>query len=110
MIEHANSVEEGTRYVVAECLGKVTLINYEIFLPELIKNLSSESSYVRDTVITAVRFTISDAPHDIDLLLKNYMNEVLKTLEDVDINVRRVALNTFNSTIHNKPTLVRDSL
>lgn len=110
LIEHANSVEEGTRYVVAECLGKVTLINYEIFLPELIKNLSSESSYVRDTVITAVRFTISDAPHDIDLLLKNYMNEVLKTLEDVDINVRRVALNTFNSTIHNKPTLVRDSL
>lgn len=34
----------------------------------------------------------------------------MKTLEDPDLNVRRVALVTFNSAAHNKPSLIRDLL
>ena len=33
--------------------------------------------------------------------------EFLKTLEDPDLNVRRVALVAFNSAAHNKPSLIR---
>lgn len=36
--------------------------------------------------------------------------DFLKTLEDPDLNVRRVALVTFNSAAHNKPSLIRDLL
>lgn len=36
--------------------------------------------------------------------------DFLKTLEDPDLNVRRVALVTFNSAAHNKPSLIRELL
>lgn len=40
----------------------------------------------------------------------NFSGDFLKTLEDPDLNVRRVALVTFNSAAHNKPSLIRDLL
>lgn len=36
--------------------------------------------------------------------------DFLKTLQDDDINVRRVALVMFNSVAHNKPSLIRGLL
>uniref|UniRef100_A0A8C7ITA8 Cullin associated and neddylation dissociated 1 n=1 Tax=Oncorhynchus kisutch TaxID=8019 RepID=A0A8C7ITA8_ONCKI len=78
LLKHCECAEEGTRNVVAECLGKLTLIDPETLLPRL----------------------------------KGYLlsGDFLKTLEDPDLNVRRVALVTFNSAAHNKPSLIRDLL
>lgn len=36
--------------------------------------------------------------------------DFLETLQDPDLNVRRVALALFNSAAHNKPSLIRDLL
>ena len=44
------------------------------------------------------------------MLLKECLGRFLNALQDTDINVRRVALVTFNSAAHNKPSLVRDLL
>jgi cullin-associated NEDD8-dissociated protein 1 len=49
-------------------------------------------------------------PQLIDNLLKECLGKFLNALQDADINVRRVALVTFNSAAHNKPSLVRDLL
>ena len=49
-------------------------------------------------------------PQVIDPLLKDCIGEFLQTLQDPDLNVRRVALVTFNSAAHNKPPLIRDLL
>uniref|UniRef100_A0A673A3V2 Cullin-associated and neddylation-dissociated 1 n=1 Tax=Sphaeramia orbicularis TaxID=375764 RepID=A0A673A3V2_9TELE len=78
LLKHCECQEEGTRNVVAECLGKLTLIDPETLLPRL----------------------------------KGYhaVSDFLKTLEDPDLNVRRVALVTFNSAAHNKPSLIRELL
>uniref|UniRef100_A0A4W3IUM1 Cullin-associated and neddylation-dissociated 1 n=1 Tax=Callorhinchus milii TaxID=7868 RepID=A0A4W3IUM1_CALMI len=110
LLKHCECAEEGTRNVVAECLGKLTLIDPETLLPRLKGYLESGSSYARSSVVTAVKFTISDHPQPIDPLLKNCIGDFLKTLEDPDLNVRRVALVTFNSAAHNKPSLIRDLL
>uniref|UniRef100_A0A8C1WA25 Cullin-associated and neddylation-dissociated 1 n=1 Tax=Cyprinus carpio TaxID=7962 RepID=A0A8C1WA25_CYPCA len=110
LLKHCECTEEGTRNVVAECLGKLTLIDPETLLPRLKGYLLSGSSYARSSVVTAVKFTISDHPQTIDPLLKNCIGDFLKTLEDPDLNVRRVALVTFNSAAHNKPSLIRDLL
>uniref|UniRef100_A0A8C9SYV7 Cullin-associated and neddylation-dissociated 1 n=1 Tax=Scleropages formosus TaxID=113540 RepID=A0A8C9SYV7_SCLFO len=110
LLTHSECAEEGTRNVVAECLGKLTLIDPETLLPRLKGYLLSGSSYARSSVVTAVKFTISDHPQAIDPLLKNCIGDFLKTLEDPDLNVRRVALVTFNSAAHNKPSLIRDLL
>ncbi|CAB0035380.1 unnamed protein product [Trichogramma brassicae] len=130
--KHCECVEEGTRNVVAECLGKLTLINPVELLPDLRKLLLSESPLMRTTVVTAIKFTISDQvhknqifinflhkltlkhillqPQPIDPLLKQNLSVFLEALEDADLNVRRVALVAFNSAAHNKPILVRDLL
>ncbi|XP_074734849.1 cullin-associated NEDD8-dissociated protein 1-like isoform X2 [Strix uralensis] len=68
------------------------------------------SPHARSTVVTAVKFTIADQPQPIDALLKGCIGDFLKTLQDPDLNVRRVALAMFNSAAHNKPSLIRDLL
>ncbi|XP_065221678.1 cullin-associated NEDD8-dissociated protein 1 [Planococcus citri] len=110
LFRHCECSEEGTRNVVAECLGKLTLINPSSLLPELKESLNSDSALMRTTVLTAVKFTICDQPQAIDPLLKQNIGHFLKSLEDPDMNVRRVALVAFNSAAHNKPSLVRDLL
>jgi cullin-associated NEDD8-dissociated protein 1 len=100
----------GTRNVVAECLGKLTLLDPHTLMPELQKYLDCPSPLARSTVVTAIKFTITDQPQAIDSLLKECLGKFLNALQDTDINVRRVALVTFNSAAHNKPSLVRDLL
>ena len=79
----------GTRNVVAECLGKLCLICPEQLLPQLQSALSSPSPLMRTTVVTAMKFTISDQPQPIDALLKNSIGDFLSALTDPDLNVRR---------------------
>uniref|UniRef100_A0A8D0B7K8 Cullin associated and neddylation dissociated 2 (putative) n=1 Tax=Salvator merianae TaxID=96440 RepID=A0A8D0B7K8_SALMN len=110
LFKHCECTEEGTRNVVAECLGRLTVVNPSQLLPRLKKQLSSGSPYARSTVVTAIKFTISDQPQPIDPLLKGCIGDFLKTLQDPDLNVRRVALAMFNSAAHNKPSLIRDQL
>lgn len=110
LFRHCKCGEEGTRNVVAECLGKLTLIDPSTLLPRLQESLASDSALMRTTVLTAVKFTISDQPQAIDPLLRVNIGKFLSALEDPDLNVRRVALVAFNSAAHNKPSLVRDLL
>lgn len=60
LFHHCECSEEGTRNLVAECLGKLTLIDPPTLLPNLQSYLGSKSALARSTVVTAVKFTISD--------------------------------------------------
>lgn len=57
LFKHCECDEEGTRNVVAECLGKLCLIEPEKLLPELKKVLSSPSAKMRTTVVTGKKRT-----------------------------------------------------
>ncbi|NWY72366.1 CAND1 protein, partial [Erithacus rubecula] len=110
LLEHCECTEEGTRGVVAECLGRLALVSPAELLPRLRKHLSAGSPHARSTVVTAIKFTITDQPQPIDALLKDCIGDFLQTLQDPELNVRRVALALFNSAAHNKPSLIRDLL
>lgn len=110
LMDHCECPEEGTRNVVAECLGKLTLVHPEKLLPKLKNYLTSPSPLIRSTVITSLKFMISDQPQPIDALLRISMGDFLESLDDQDLNVRRVALVAFNSAAHNKPSLIRELL
>lgn len=110
LVQNCQSPEEGTRNLVAECLGKLTLVNPEQLLPRLKQQLKAGSALARSTVVTAIKFTIVDQPAPIDALLKDCIGDFLSTLQDEDINVRRMALVMFNSAAHNKPSLIRGRL
>ncbi|CAK1601877.1 unnamed protein product [Parnassius mnemosyne] len=108
--KHCQCAEEGSRNVVAECLGKLCLLEPQDLLPHLKEFLKSPEPLTRTTAVTAVKFTISDQPQAIDPLLRACMSELMVPLRDEELCVRRVALVAFNSAAHNKPSLVRDLL
>ncbi|CAF1035513.1 unnamed protein product [Didymodactylos carnosus] len=114
LFAHCECSEEGTRNVVAECLGKLTLLEPEKLLPILresfLKNQTDDKAHVRSTILTAVKFTILDQPQHIDNILRLYIKDFLNALEDPNIHIKRVALVLFNSAAHNKPVLIRDLL
>ncbi|KAL0093191.1 TATA binding protein interacting protein [Phycomyces blakesleeanus] len=102
--------EEGTRTVVAECLGKLALTDPRKFLPQLEERLSSPSAHVRATVATAIKYAVVDPSQAYDDLLKPILSQFLILLQDPDLNVRRLALLAINSAVHRKPYLIRDVL
>ena len=77
---HTECTEEGTRNVVAECLGKLCLMSPAALLPKLKASLTSQSALMRTTVVTAMKFTISDQPQPIDQLLRAEIGHFLTTL------------------------------
>lgn len=110
LFKHGECSEEGSRNVVAECLGKLVLVQPDELLPRLQAALQSESALMRTAVVSAVKFTISDQPQPIDALLRQCIGQFLFALQDPEPSVRRVALVAFNSAVHNKPSLVRELL
>lgn len=110
LFKYCECSEEGSRNVVAECLGKLVLVKPEKLLPSLQLALNNDSPLMRTAVVSAIKFTISDQPQPIDSLLRQYIGHFLRALQDPEPAVRRVALVAFNSAVHNKPSLVRDLL
>ncbi|KAJ3353748.1 Cullin-associated NEDD8-dissociated protein 1 [Entophlyctis luteolus] len=108
--EHAR--EEGTRTVIAECLGKLLVSNTQHYLPQLVAGLQSPASVVRATVVMAIRHTFTDVASttELDETLIEAILPFLRLLEDPDLSVRHVALTTLNSAAHNKPYLISKSL
>ena len=60
LIKHCECAEEGTRNVVAECIGKLTLLDPATLIVKLENYLDSTSPLARSTVVTAIKFTITD--------------------------------------------------
>ncbi|KAG0258254.1 Cullin-associated NEDD8-dissociated protein 1 [Mortierella polycephala] len=110
LFDNCESQEEGTRNVVAECLGKLTLTDPYKFLPELQSRLRSESPQIRGTVVSAFKYTFTDNTRSYDELLRPLIVEFLSLMKDSDLNVRRLSLSTLDAAAHNKPYLIRDVL
>ena len=53
LFSHCESTEEGTRNVVAECLGKLTLVDPLRLLPQLKVCVNSQALGISDSVYTA---------------------------------------------------------
>jgi cullin-associated NEDD8-dissociated protein 1 len=60
LIKNCECTEEGTRNVVAECLGKLTLLDPHLLMNKLQSYLDCSSPLARSTVVTAIKFTITD--------------------------------------------------
>ena len=55
------------------------------FLPTRQENLTNPAAYVRSTVVTAFKYTITDQPQLIDVLLKACIGDFLETLRDPEL-------------------------
>lgn len=110
LFQNCESEEEGTRNVVAECLGKLAIISPNDLVPHFLEKIKSPSAHTRSTVVTALKFAIVEKPHDIDKLLLPNMHTFLDCIKDSDLNVRRNTLLALNYAAHNKPALIHEIL
>ena len=101
------SKAEDNKAIGAECIGQLTVIEPETFLPLVKTYLNKSDAASRGMVIQAIRFTFADSDERIDGILKPLLVKMLTTmLDDSDLENRRLSLSTFNSAVHNKPDLV----
>lgn len=76
---------DGTRNLAAECLGKITLTNPASYLGQLQSRLQADSPGTRAAVITAIRFTFTDASTAYDDLLAPLIVQFLSLMKDSDL-------------------------
>jgi len=103
--------EEGVSNVAAECLGRLTAVSPDAVTPQLKVLLPSPSAATRATVISCIRFAVTElGAGPLPVSLQSHLLEFLATLEDPDLKVRRGAVLTLNCLAHNKPTGIKDQL
>ena len=90
---------DGTRNIAAECLGKITLTNPATHLGQLQSRMQATSAGTRAAVITAIRFTFSDASSAYDDLLAPLIVQFLSLMHDPDL-VRKSLYGRRLSLIH----------
>lgn len=106
--QHCENKEEGVRNMVAECLGKLALIDAETIIPWLITSCNPETTSLltRWTAVTAFKFCLISCV--VAQQMKSRMQAFLETLHDEDITVRRASLLSLNSVAHHQPKLIQD--
>ncbi|XP_072955523.1 cullin-associated NEDD8-dissociated protein 1 isoform X1 [Typha angustifolia] len=110
LFNHCESDEEGVRNVVAECLGKIALIEPKKLIPALKERTTSPTAFTRATVVIAVKYAIVERPEKIDEFLHSEISTFLMLIKDNDRHVRRAAVLALSTAAHNKPNLIKGLL
>ncbi|XP_042006744.1 cullin-associated NEDD8-dissociated protein 1-like [Salvia splendens] len=110
LFNHCESDEEGVRNVVAECLGKIALIEPGKLVPALKDRTSSPAAFTRATVVIAVKYSIVERQEKIDEILYPEISTFLMLIQDQDRHVRRAAVLALSTAAHNKPNLIKSLL
>ncbi|KMZ65955.1 Cullin-associated NEDD8-dissociated protein [Zostera marina] len=110
LFNHCESEEEGVRNVVAECLGKIALIEPKKLVPELKARTMSPAAFTRATVVIAARYSFVDRPEKIDEIMCPEIASFLLLIKDNDRHVRRAAVLALSTAAHNKPNLIKGLL
>ena len=102
--------EEAVRNMVAECFGKLAVLDARNLLPELTSMTQSEDKLARWTAMSSLRYAvISETPETREALKAN-IGTYLALLNDADLDVKRAALLSLNAIIHHQSDLVQDLL
>lgn len=110
LFNHCESEEEGVRNVVAECLGKIALIEPEKLVPALKERTFNPAAFTRATVAIAVKYSLVERLEKIDAILSNEISSFLMLIKDDDRHVRRAAVLALSTAAHNKPNLIKGLL
>lgn len=108
LLDRAQSQDEGTRSMVAQCLGRLAVIEPQKIIPKLAALAASESVKSRQVVATAIRFSFSPLA-DWDFL-GEHLEPFLRLLQDRDLEVRLQAVRTVIALFHTNFSVIKRSL
>ncbi|RLO07596.1 hypothetical protein DYB28_000406 [Aphanomyces astaci] len=105
--KHCESDEEGVRNMVAECLGKLALLNPALILPSVTKFCDASTPVkTRWTAVTCLKYCMACGP-DGEPMHHLTVHPILSALQDEDMGVRRAALVTLNSAAHHQAAFLK---
>ncbi|EGC38692.1 hypothetical protein DICPUDRAFT_148578 [Dictyostelium purpureum] len=110
LFDNCVNEEEGTRNLVAECLGKLSMLEPTDIIPKLVEKITSSSPLERSTIVTSIKFSIMENKATVDKFLAPQIPQFFVLLNDNDLVVKRSALLSLNYIAHNRPTLIRENL
>eukprot|EP01006_Ploeotia_vitrea_P018663 TRINITY_DN5030_c0_g1_i1.p1 TRINITY_DN5030_c0_g1~~TRINITY_DN5030_c0_g1_i1.p1 ORF type:complete len:1256 (+),score=241.90 TRINITY_DN5030_c0_g1_i1:44-3811(+) len=118
LFHYAGCEEEGVRNVVAECIGKLALMQpNEVVLQlkeqnEAAAGEGAVEQFKRTSVVTALKYTIVEQPQPIDKVLGEHLMYFLVSAlnKKGSVKLRRAGILLFTAAAHNKPDLVRANL
>ncbi|KAF8627285.1 hypothetical protein AX17_006330 [Amanita inopinata Kibby_2008] len=110
LFENSESSEESIRNVAAACLGKLATTQPSKYLPQLHARIRDNNASARATVVSAIRYTLTDTTQSYDELLAPLLVDFLSLMNDGNMTVRRLALALLNSAARTKPHLIKDHL
>ncbi|KAG5541204.1 hypothetical protein RHGRI_021154 [Rhododendron griersonianum] len=110
LFNHCESEEEGVRNVVAECLGKIALIEPAKLVPALKERTTNQAAFTKATVVIAVKYSMVERPEKIDEIIYPEISSFLMLIKDHDRHVRRAAVLALSTAAHNKPNLIKGLL
>lgn len=104
---HCESPEEGVRKLVAECLGKMVLIDDRRVLPYLMEHIknSGNSEHLRWTCVTALRYCMI-REEMLEVVTPYLVAYVEALVEEVEDTVLRASLGTLNAIVHHQPKIL----
>ena len=97
LFENAPNADEGVRAMVAECLGKLALVQPTTMLPRMAAGLADASALTRGTMVSALKYAV---PTGEEATFATHVPAFLALMTDADIGVRRQAFLTFNNVAH----------
>jgi cullin-associated NEDD8-dissociated protein 1 len=106
LLPEMTSEEEGVRNMVAECLGRLTIVNPPYVFDTLKAHSHTDSKLQRWTVVLAIKSCLSannEAPEGFDAIFEFFMER----LRDGEVDVRRAALQTLNSIAYHRIDTVK---
>jgi len=107
----AVSAAEDNQAVGAECIGRILQIDPPKYLQALHEALDDAKATQRGIVVSAFRFSLSNASNTYNLALSRMIIPLLKKmLIDPDLSNRRLAITTLTAAIQNKPGLILPNL
>lgn len=104
------SAEDSKVSLLAECVGRLSIVNPDKLLPILQSYLKSDKWSIRAVVLSAVKYSFGQTHDGYDDLLRPVIVDFLALVEDSNLAIRQIALNTLVSAMHNKPHLLASHL
>lgn len=101
--------DENVRNIAAECLAKL-LYKSETYVPHLKQVLQGEEENKKLVIVIAIRYAISEAPHENSLQLDDLFSTFTALLAQQNLEVIRITLSTINSAARHKPQLISEGV
>ncbi|KAL5612896.1 hypothetical protein BROUX41_004027 [Berkeleyomyces rouxiae] len=95
------------RVVIAECLGRLVVLDPAFFMPKLQELLDHRTTMIRGLAIQAIRYTLPESNESFNVGLRNSLvSMLLVMLKESDMDNRRLGMMTLTSAAQNRPAII----